>query len=154
MVVAEESRRPRWAVAMPVLYLAACALALRAVFRDPTAEGNVLWSAFAVLNLPCAFAIPAVFTTSKVALVIADGALVVDGRACAIDDLWTERHAGGAATLHVVGRSGERRAFAFPHFTDANALAHAWAARAATGEVVDRPPWVGPDPTPARDPAV
>lgn len=149
MVVAEEARRPRWAAAMPVVYLAVCALALRAVFRDPTADGNVLWSAFAALNLPCAFAIPAVFTTSKVTLVVTDGALLVDGRACAIDDLWTVRHGGGAATLHVVARAGQRRAFAFAHFTDANAIASAWAARA-----VDRRPWVRPDPTAARDPAV
>lgn len=153
MVVAEEARRPRWAAAMPVLYLAVCALALRAVFQDPTADGNVLWSAFAALNLPCAFAIPAVFTTRKVTLVIANGALVVDGRACAIHDLWTERHAAGAVTLHVVARSGRRRAFAFGHFTEANAIAHAWAAR-ATVAFVDRPPWVRPDPTPARDPAI
>lgn len=126
MVVAEEARAPRWAAVVPVVYIAVCALALRAVFRDPSADGNVLWSAFAALNLPCAFAIPGVFTTRKVKLVVSEGGLLVDGRVRVVEDVWTERHEEGAATLHVIERSGRRRAFAFERFADANAIAHAW----------------------------
>lgn len=119
--VAREARCPLWAAMAPVVYLAACALAARAVVGDPTAEVGI-WGVVAAIGLVPAFAIPVVFASCKVTIGVADGALSIDGRAHKLDDIRVERAARGAAKLHVVLRSGQERSFAFESYADANAI--------------------------------
>lgn len=120
-VEAREARCPLYAAVAPALYLAACALAARAVFADPTAEVGI-WGVLAAVGLIPAFAIPVVFASCKVKLGVVDAGLSIDGRGHKLDDIRIERADRGAAKLHVVLRSGQSRTFALESYADANAI--------------------------------
>jgi hypothetical protein len=118
--VASEKRAPLWALAAPVVYLFACALAVRAVFYDD-AEAGVSALLLAVGLIP-AFAIPAIFSTRRALLALTDAGVTVDGRLQKVDDARLEHADRGTGILHLVVRSGETRSFVVDRYKDAERL--------------------------------
>lgn len=119
---AREDRSPIWAMLAPALYLAACALSVRAVLLDPSADVGVPGLLLAVGLVP-AFVIPAVFSARRVTIAASDDGLVIDGRVLKINDARVQQGPRGTALLHVEMRSGERRTFTMASMTDARKVA-------------------------------
>jgi hypothetical protein len=122
LVVAREARSPVWAVLAPLFYLFACALSVRAISLDPSADIGVPGLLLAVGLVP-AFVIPGVFTTRKVLIAACEDGLLVDGRAIKLNDARVQLADRGAAMLHVETRNGESRTFLFTSSKDAQHLA-------------------------------
>ncbi len=115
-----EKRCPLWALGAPGAYLLACLAAVRAVLVDRSDVGiaGILLAA----GLVPAFAIPAVFTTRRVRLVLTDEGFAIDGRLEKVDDARIEHAARGTALLHLVMRSGQTRSFVAPSYKEAQRL--------------------------------
>lgn len=124
LLAAREKKTPTWAVLAPVLYLLACGLAARAVFQHHDDAG--VPGLLAAVGLFPAFVIPAVFSTCKVTLSVAEGGLVVRGlfgtRIEKVDDVRLEHAPRGEAVLHVTVRSGDVKTFVCSSHSEAQAL--------------------------------
>lgn len=120
--IAREDRSPLWAMLAPALYLAACALSVRAVMLDPSAAVGVPGLLLAVGLVP-AFVIPAVFSARNVKVAASDGGLVIDGRLFKINDARVAHGPRGTALLHVEMRTGEIRTFTMKSMQDARKVA-------------------------------
>lgn len=119
-----EVRAPMWALAAPVLYLGACALAIRAHLLDPSADIGVA-GLLVALGFPPSFAVPAIFSTRASRLSTDGEVLRIDGQAVKFDALRVESAPRGSAVLHVVLRSGETRSFVTEDAREASRLVSA-----------------------------
>lgn len=105
-----EVRSPLWALAAPVVYLGACALAVRAHLLDPSADVGVAGLLMAV-GLPPSFAVPAIFAT-RASRLDTDGELLrVEGRAVRFDAIRAEPAPRGGGRIVLVLRNGDTRTF-------------------------------------------
>jgi hypothetical protein len=123
-LAAREKRTPTWAVLAPVVYLLACGLAARAVFKTHDDAG--VPGLLAAVGLFPAFVIPAVFCTCKVKLSVAEGGLAISGlfasRIEKVDDVRLEHAPRGEALLHVTVRSGDVKTFICSSYPEAQML--------------------------------
>lgn len=120
--VAREDRSPLWALLAPALYLAACALSVRALMLDPSAEIGVPGLLLAVGLVP-AFVVPAVFSARSVKIAAAEEGLLVDGRILKILGARVAQGPRGSGLLHVELRTGEQRIYRTRSVDDARTLA-------------------------------
>ncbi|HVH47358.1 MAG TPA: hypothetical protein VM925_33715 [Labilithrix sp.] len=111
---------PLWARAAPLVYLALCLAAIRAVVleRSDVSIAGIL----ICVGLVAVFVVPAVFTTRRARLAMTSDGLAIDGRLERIEDVRIERGARGAGLLHLVLRSGETRSFIVPAYDEAQQL--------------------------------
>lgn len=123
-LAAREKRTPTWAVLAPVIYLLACGLAARAVFKTHDDAG--VPGLLAAVGLFPAFVIPAVFSTCKVKLCAVDGGIAISGlfgtRIEKADDVRLEHAPRGEALLHVTLRSGDTKTFLCASYSEAQML--------------------------------
>jgi hypothetical protein len=116
-----EERAPLWAMAAPVLYLFACAAAVRSILMDRSIDIGIAGLLVAV-GLAPAFAIPAVFSTRSARIAISNDGLLVDGRLVKTNDVRIARADRGTAKLYVETRSGDTRTFIVASYADAQQL--------------------------------
>jgi hypothetical protein len=120
-MLAKEDRCPLWALAAPALYLFACALCVRAIAMDPSADIGIYGLLVAVGLVP-AFVLPGVFSTRTVKLAVSEAGLVVDGRVVKLDDARLLHADRGQARLIATERGGRTRTFHFASYKEAQAL--------------------------------
>jgi hypothetical protein len=121
VVRVREERAPLWATAAPVLYLFACALAVRSVLMDRSIDIGIAGLLVAV-GLAPAFALPAVFSTRSMRLGASNEGLLVDGRLVKINDVRIARADRGSARLVIETRDGSTRTFLVASYKDAQKL--------------------------------
>lgn len=118
-LAAREVRPPMWAMAAPVFYLGACALAVRAHVLDPSVDVGVSGLLMAV-GLPPCFAVPAVFATRGATLETDGELLRIDGRAVKFDAIKVEPTTRGQGRVRVTMRAGDVRVFEVEDVREAN----------------------------------
>lgn len=116
-----EERPPLWAIAAPVLYLFACAAAVRSILMDRSIDIGIAGLLVAV-GLAPAFVIPAVFSTRRARIAVSSDGLLVDGRLVKINDVRVARADRGTAKLHVETRSAETRTFILASYDEAQRI--------------------------------
>jgi hypothetical protein len=113
-----------WALAAPVFYVGACALAVRAHLLDPSSDVGLAGLLLA-LGFPPSFAVPAIFSTRGSSLATDGDVLRIEGRVVKFDVIRVEPAPRGSAVVHVVLRSGETRSFVAEDAREATRLAAA-----------------------------
>ena len=116
-----EEKAPTWAMMAPLLYLFACAAAVRACVLDRSADIGIAGLLVAV-GLAPAFVLPAIFSTRGTSLEATNDGLLVGGRLVKIDAVRIARAERGAARLSVDTRNGETRTFNVASHKDAQKL--------------------------------
>jgi hypothetical protein len=116
-----EQKAPLWATVAPVLYLFACALAVRSVLMDRSIDIGIAGLLVAV-GLAPAFVLPAVFSTRSARVAASNEGLLVDGALVKINDVRIARADRGMARLMVDTRDGATRTFIVPSYKDAQKL--------------------------------
>jgi hypothetical protein len=116
-----EEKAPTWAMMAPLLYLFACAAAVRSVLLDRSMDIGIS-GLFVAVGLVPAFVLPAIFSTRGTKISAADEGLLVDGRLVKINDARIARAERGAARLSVETRNGETRTFIVASYKDAPML--------------------------------
>ena len=111
-----------WAMAAPVFYLGACALAVRAHLHDPSADVGVSGLLMAI-GLPPSFALPAIFATRSAALETDGERLRIDGRVVKFDAIKVEPTTRGQGRVRVTMRAGDVRVFEVEDVREANRFA-------------------------------
>src|SRR4051812_47318570 len=105
-----EEKPPTWAMMAPLLYLMACAAAVRSCLLDRSMDIGITGLLVAV-GLAPAFVIPAIFSSRSAKLAASNEGLLIDGRLVKINDVRIARADRGTARLHVEARNGETRTF-------------------------------------------
>ena len=116
-----EEKPPTWAMMAPLLYLFACAAAVRACVLDRSIDIGITGLLVAV-GLAPAFVLPAIFSTRGTTLAAADEGLLVSGRLVKINAVRIARADRGTARLSVDTRAGDTRTFIVPSYKDAQHL--------------------------------
>ena len=116
-----EEKAPTWAMMAPLLYLFACAAAVRSVLLDRSIDIGIAGLLVAVGLVP-AFVLPAIFSTRGTKISATDDGLLVDGRLVKLNDARIARAERGAARLFVETRNGETRTFVVASYKDAQKL--------------------------------
>jgi hypothetical protein len=121
VLAAKEARCPLWAYLAPAVYLACCALCIRAIALDPSADVGIYGMLVAIGLVP-AFVVPGVFSTRSVKLSVSSDGLLVDGRLVPTDDVRLAFAERGSAHVHVEERGGKKRSFLVASYKEAQAL--------------------------------
>ncbi len=116
-----EEKAPTWAMMAPLLYLFACAAAVRACVLDRSMDIGIAGLLVAVGLVP-AFVLPAIFSTRGLKIAASDEGLLVDGRLVKLDSVRIARAERGTARLSVDTRNGETRTFIVASYKDAAKL--------------------------------
>jgi len=121
VIEAREQRPPVLATVAPLLYVFACALAVRSVLLDSSIDVGIT-GLFVALGFAPAFTLPVIFGTRRADLALSADGLVVDGRLCKVSDVRLSHAARGTGRLDLEMRDGTTRTFVVASYKDAQLI--------------------------------